>query len=113
MTERRPPRARATRSELRAWAWVAGGLALVTPWAAVAEAPDASAGHEKRPVLIVRKVTRRVVVAHPAEPAGVQYVYVNGPSSSGGGSSTSSSSSSSSGNSGGGAPPPTTSTGGS
>ena len=111
MTEKRAPRARATRRELRAWAWVAGGLALIAPWAAVADAPEASAGSEKRPVLIVRKVTRRVVITYPAQPAGVQYVYVNGPSS-GSGSSSSSSSSSSSGSSGG-APPPTTTTGGS
>ena len=85
---------------------MAGGLALVAPWAAVADPPEA-AGHEKRPVLIVRTLTRRVIITHVAQPAGVQYVYVNGPSSS-------SSGSSSGGSSGGsGAPPPTTSTGGS
>jgi len=105
MTERRARRTRATRRELRAWAWVAGGLALVAPWAAVADAPEAATGHDERPVLIVRKVTRRVVITHPAQPAGVRYVYVNGPSSS--------SSRSGSSGSAGGAPPPTTSTGGS
>ena len=106
MTEERAPRARASRRELRAWAWVAGGLALMAPWAAVADAPEASAGGEGRPVLVVRKITRRVIVTHPAQPAGVQYVYVNGGSSGSSSSSTSSSS-------GGGAPAPTTSTGGS
>jgi uncharacterized membrane protein YgcG len=119
MTERAAPRPRASRRELRAWAWVAGGLALVTPWAAV-DAPVASASHERRPVLVLRKVTRRVIVTHPAQPAGVRYVYVNGPSSSGSGSGGSGSGGSGSGGSSGGSSagsggssPPTTSTGGS
>jgi hypothetical protein len=86
---------------------VAGSLALVAPWAAVVDPPEA-AGSEERPVLIVRKVTRRVVITHPAQPAGVQYVYVNDPSSSSIGSSSAGSSSGS-----GGTPAPTTSTGGS
>jgi hypothetical protein len=86
---------------------VAGGLALVAPWTAVADRPEA-AGNERRPVLIVRKVTRRVVITHPTQPAGVQYVYVNGPSPSSSGSSSGGSSSGS-----GGAPLPTSSTGGS
>jgi len=103
MTEKRAPRARASRRELRAWAWVAGGLALLVPWAVVAEAQQASATKDKRPVVVVRRITRRVIITQPAKPSGVQYVYTSAPSSS---------SSSSSSSSGGGAPAPT-STGGS
>lgn len=109
MTERPAKRPRASRRELRAWAWVAGGIALVAPWSTIADAPTAAATKEPRPVLVVRKVTRRVIVTHPAQPAGVQYVYAASPS----GSSSSSSSSTSSTSSNGGGAPPTTSTGGS
>ena len=109
MTER-SPRARATRRELRAWAWVAGGLALVAPWAAIAEPPQEARARGDRPVVVVRKITRRVIVTHPAEPAGVRYVYVNGPSSGG---SSSGSVVAAGGSGSGGAPPPATSTGGS
>ncbi|HET7236754.1 MAG TPA: hypothetical protein VFK59_10030 [Actinomycetota bacterium] len=80
MTDR-APRARATRSELRAWAWVAGGLALVAPWAAIAASPT-STGDGERPTVVVRRVTRRVIVTHPTQPAGVRSVAVGGGSSS-------------------------------
>ena len=103
MTER-VPRARATRRELRAWAWVAGSLALVAPWAAITGSPPPAAAGGERPVTVIRRITRRIIITHPAQPAGVRYVYVT-PSGS---SSTSSSGSGSSS-----APPPATSTGGS
>jgi len=103
MTER-GRRPRASRRELRAWAWVAGGLALVAPWAVISGSPPpAAAADGKRPVTVIRRITRRVIITQPAQPADVRYVYASSPS----GSSSSSSSSSSS------APPPTTSTGGS
>jgi hypothetical protein len=103
MTERLPRR-RASKRELRAWAWIAGGLAFAVPWAALGAAPkppsvQASAADSQRPVVIVRKITRRVIVSHPSVPAPVRYV--TAPSSSNGsGSGTSAA-----------PPPPATSTG--
>jgi hypothetical protein len=51
---------------LRAWAWVAGGLALLSPLAAIAQQPkpDATPTHARRQV-IVRTELRRVVVVSP------------------------------------------------
>lgn len=84
MSER--PAKRASRRELRAWAWIAGTLAFVAPWAAIAANPKpatADAGEpEHRPLVIVRRITRRVVVRDRVEDAGVRYVYVGGGSSS-------------------------------
>jgi len=74
----------------------------VAPWAAVVgSTPEASASGE-RPVVVVRRITKRVIITQPAQSAGVRYVYASQPS----GSSSSSSSS-------GGAPAPTTTTSGS
>lgn len=122
MTER-DWRRRASKRELRAWAWIAGGLAFFAPWAALGASPkpatDAAAAKTERPVLIVRKITRLVVIRDRPTPAPVQYVVV-GPSSSSGSSSSGSAGTvaagSSGGSSGGGSnttPPPTTTTGGS
>lgn len=113
MTDR-AARKRATKRELRAWAWIAGGLAFLAPWAALGASPRpavvAAQGSGGRSVILIRELTRRVVIQHPATQAPVQVVYA--------GSGSSASSSASSGSSGGGsvqaAPPaPTTSTGGS
>lgn len=107
MTER-APRRRASKRELRTWAWIAGGLAFFAPWAALGGSPKppatpAAAG--ERPVLIVRTITRRVIIQDRPTQAPVRYVYAP---------STGTTSSAPSGNT---APPPppppTTSTGGS
>ena len=118
-------RRRASKRELRIWAWLAGGLAFFAPWAALGASPkpaaDIAAGKAERPVVIVKKITRRVVIKDRPAPAPVQYVTV--PSSSSASSSSGStgtvaagSNGSSNGSSGGGSnntPPPTTTTGGS
>ena len=53
---------------------MAGGLAFAAPFAALAASPkpdpgdgEAAAGH--RPARVVRQVTRRIVIVHPAESA--------------------------------------------
>lgn len=84
--EHRPRKRRATKRELRAWAWVAGALAFTVPWAAVAASTPVKAVATQGPrTVLVRKITRRIIIS-PAQPAGVRYVYANG--SGGGGSST-------------------------
>lgn len=125
MTER-AGRRRASKGELRVWAWVAGGLAFFAPWVALGAspkpAPDAAAAKPERPVLVVRRITRLVVIRDRPTPAPVRYVVA--PSSSSGASSSGSagtvaagsSNGSSGGSNGGGSnntPPPTTTTGGS
>ncbi|HEX6231003.1 MAG TPA: hypothetical protein VF029_04775 [Actinomycetota bacterium] len=110
MTDR-APRRRASKRELRVWAWIAGGLALFAPWAGLGASPKpaatASAGPDERPVIVIRKITRRIVIRERPAQAPVTYVYTEG-----------SSSGSSGGSSGGGSvnaapPPPATNTGGS
>jgi hypothetical protein len=85
MTER-SSRRRASRRVLRAWAWVAGGLAFLTPWAALGASPKPpttmAVGSERRPVVVVRKITRRVVIKDRPAEAPVQYVYAPAPPSS-------------------------------
>ncbi|HSL15867.1 MAG TPA: hypothetical protein VK962_06260 [Actinomycetota bacterium] len=107
----RPTSKRASKRELRAWAWIAGALAFLAPWTAIAANPKPATavdgGRAERPVKIIHRITRRVVIRDPVEDAGVRYVYV------GGGSSSSSSSTSSSGASGSAGGSPSTSTGGS
>ena len=100
--EHRPRKRRATKRELRAWAWVAGALAFTVPWAAVAASTPVKAVATPGPrTILVRKVTRRIIIS-PAKPAAVRYVYAGG--SAGGSSSVTSGSS-------GGAPAPTTTSG--
>ncbi len=121
MTERaeRVGRRRASKRELRIWAWLAGGLAFFAPWAALGASPkpaaDVAAGKAERPVVIVRKITRRVVIQSRPASAPVQYVTV--PSSSSGSTPSGSAgavAAGSNGSSGGSSnPPPTTTTGGS
>ncbi|HEY7756227.1 MAG TPA: hypothetical protein VID69_08380 [Actinomycetota bacterium] len=105
MTER-APRRRASKRELRTWAWIAGSLAFFAPWAALGASPkppDAAA--DERPVLIVRTITRRVVIQDRPTQAPVRYVYApsDGSTSSAPGADTAPAP----------APPPATSTGGS
>lgn len=89
MTER-APRRRASKRELRAWAWIAGGLAIFAPWAALGAspkpAPTVAEGPDERPVVLIRKVVRRVVVRHQPAQAPVQYLYTGGGSSASNGS---------------------------
>ncbi|MGZ8600659.1 MAG: hypothetical protein ACXWXQ_02740 [Actinomycetota bacterium] len=84
MTDR-APRRRASRRTLRGWAWLAGGLAFFAPLAALGASPtpatDTAQGERERPVLVIRTITRRVIVREQPAQAPVQYVYA--PSSSG------------------------------
>lgn len=88
MTEAHAKRPRLSKRALRVWAWVAGGLAFFSPWIELGLSPKAAAQASPttsaRPVIIVRKITRRVIVQNAAKPVPVQYVS----SSSGGGSYT-------------------------
>jgi hypothetical protein len=112
----RTGRRRASKRELRLWAWVAGGLAFFAPWAALGAspkpAPSAAAATPDRPVVIVKKITRRVVIQARPSSAPVQYVTVpssGSSSSSGSGAVAAGPSNGSSGST----APPATSTGGS
>lgn len=115
MTDTRAPRRRLSRRALRALAWVAGGVAFASPFAALTASPRpavAADSGDARRVIIVRKITRRIVVHPTPEPLPVRYVYVGGGSSSSSNSSSSSSSSSAPAAVAA-APPASTSTGGS
>ncbi|MFB3737612.1 MAG: hypothetical protein ACE14W_01435 [Candidatus Velamenicoccus archaeovorus] len=83
MTERPVRRSRLSKRALRTVAWISGGVAFLSPWAVLGVSPkpaaQAASPRPKRPVVIVRKVTRRVVVQDTATPAPVRYV-VSGPS---------------------------------
>ena len=65
---------RASKRQLRATAWMAGGLAFATPFAALAASPKPDTGDggaaaaTRRPVRVVRHVTRRIVIVHAAAP---------------------------------------------
>lgn len=103
MTDGAPRQPRFSKRLLRAWAWIAGGVAFLSPWAILGLSPkppvSAASAQLPRQVIIVRKITRRVVIQDAPKAAPVRYVYVNGGSSSSGGSTVSA--------------PATTSTGGS
>jgi hypothetical protein len=79
---RRPAGQRLPKSALRAWAWIAGAIALVLPWGILRAVPKpagtARAAAVQRPV-IVRRVIRRVIVLSPAP--GVTRAAVAPPSS--------------------------------
>jgi hypothetical protein len=103
-------RRRLSRGALRALAWVAGGATFASSFASLTVSPrpaTADPAQKPRRVIILKKITRRVIVRETPE-QGVRYVYVGGGSSGG----------SSSGSSGGStvaasAPASTTSSGGS
>lgn len=76
MTEK-AARPRASKRELRAWAWVAGALAFVAPAAvfgAVPKPPQDAPQASGRPNLVIRKITRRIVITRPAASSPVRYV---------------------------------------
>jgi hypothetical protein len=80
------PRRRASKRVLRVWAWVAGGLAFLAPFRMLEASPkppsdQAEAGRDHRQVLVVRKITRVVVVRE--QPAEAPVRYVPAPSGSG------------------------------
>lgn len=121
MTDRAAGRRRASKRELRVWAWVAGAAAFLAPLSALGASPkpaEDAAAAGNRPVVIVRKITRRVVVRERPSPAPVRYV-VAGPTSSSASSPSAAAGSAvaagSSNGAGGGSSttPPTTTTGGS
>ena len=101
-------RRRWSRRTLRALAWVSGGLAFLSPFAGLTISPkpataEPTSGDAERPVIVVRRITKRVIVRPAPQQQPVQYVYVGGGSpggSPGGGSAVA-------------APAPATSTGGS
>jgi hypothetical protein len=86
MTEPHARRSRLSKRALRVWAWVAGGLAFFSPWVALGLSPKPVARsvqtYGQRPVIIIRRITRRVVVQDAARPTAPQIRYV-GSSSSG------------------------------
>jgi hypothetical protein len=67
---------------------LAGGLAFLAPFAALGASPKppsdraADAGRQRRPVLVVRKITRVVVVRDQPAEAPIRYVYAPSSSSS-------------------------------
>jgi len=77
MTER-APRQRASKRELRAWAWVAGAIAFVAPAAVFGAVPkppqDTGAQATKGPDIVIRRITRRIVITRPAASSPVRYV---------------------------------------
>ena len=86
-------RRRFSKRALRALAWITGGLAFTTPFAALSASPrvaSAEGTEGSRPVIVVREITRRVVVHAAPETPSVRYVYVDGGSSGTSGSSASS-----------------------
>jgi len=102
MTDVAKRRRRLSKGALRAFAWIAGGAAFAAPFASLTLSPRPATASSAAPtdpgrrVIVVKKITRRVVI-HPApDTPSVQYVYVGNGSSGSSGSSSSSSSSSSS-----------------
>lgn len=82
-------RRRLSRGALRAIAWIAGGATFASSFASLTVSPrPASATDTQRPrrVIVVKKITRRVIVRE-APDTGPRYVYVGGGSSGSSGSS--------------------------
>jgi hypothetical protein len=91
-------RSRLSKRVLRAWAWLAGAVALAMPLGALAAHPKITSHAAPRPV-VVQKLVRRVIVLSPKkQPSQPRVVYVGGGSTTGGAAPAS---------------PPTTTTGGS
>jgi len=70
-------RARASKPALRAWAWVGGALAFLAPAAVFGTAPKPA--HDARQStdpsdLVIRRITRRIVITRPAASSSVRYV---------------------------------------
>jgi hypothetical protein len=97
MTEApRRPRRRASRAAIRFRAWVTGGLAFLAPFAALAGSPQAGsvaqADGRDSAAIVVRRITRLVVVTDRPAEAPVRYVYAPAPSSASPGTSSASTS---------------------
>jgi hypothetical protein len=81
-----PRRQRLSKRTLRAWAWIAGGAALFTPFAALAAQPKVGmiSASAPRPVIIKRVVRRVVIVAAKQSTVPARVVYVGGGTTGGG-----------------------------
>jgi hypothetical protein len=86
MTDAAPKRPRLSKRVLRAWAWIAGGIAFFSPWAVLGLSPKPATGAEvakpPRQMVIVRKITRRVIIQDAPKSQPVRYVYAGGSSGS-------------------------------
>ncbi|MGH2578534.1 MAG: hypothetical protein ACRDG9_12420 [Actinomycetota bacterium] len=82
MTDRATKPRRLSKRALRAWAWLAGALAFFSPWAFLGLSPRPPAGEAAaqtaRPVIIIRKITRRVIIHDAPKPQPIRYVTVGG-----------------------------------
>jgi hypothetical protein len=82
MTDRATKPRRLSKRALRAWAWLAGALAFFSPWAVLGLSPrppaSDAAGQAARPVIIIRKITRRVIIRDAPKPQPIRYVTVGG-----------------------------------
>lgn len=85
MTERAAKPRRLSRGVLRTWAWIAGALAFFSPWAILGISPRPATSASAQPpqkIIIVKKITRRIIIKDSPKPQPVQYVYSGGSSSS-------------------------------
>jgi hypothetical protein len=82
MTDRATKPRRLSKRALRAWAWLAGALAFFSPWAVLALSPRPLAGEAAAqtapPLIITRKITRRVIIHDAPKPQPIRYVTVGG-----------------------------------
>jgi hypothetical protein len=101
MPDTRPPsKRRASRGEVRAWAWILGTSSFLAPWAILGLSPKPAADASptpapdrpttpQRPVVMV--ITKKIIVTSPAAPsvparttsgaAPINYVYAPAPAS--------------------------------
>jgi hypothetical protein len=86
MTDARPKPRRLSKRLLRAWAWIAGALAFFTPWAVLGMSPKPAAGAAApaagRRVILIRRITRRVIIQDAPKSQPIRYVYSGGTSGS-------------------------------
>jgi hypothetical protein len=81
MTDPAAKRRRLSKRVLRAWAWLAGALAFFSPWAVLGlspKPPPSAMAQPARPVIIIRRITRRVIIREAPKPQPVRYVTVGG-----------------------------------
>jgi hypothetical protein len=88
MTEGRaaaPRKSRLSHRALRAWAWIAGAIALFAPLGALAAQPKVPTTSATARRVIIDRVRRRVIVISPQRASvAPRIVYVGGGGSSGG-----------------------------
>lgn len=86
MTDVRSKPRRLSKRLLRAWAWIAGALAFFTPWAVLGMSPkpaaDAAAPAAGGRVIVIRRITRRVIIQDAPKAQPIRYVYASGSSGS-------------------------------